>query len=165
MERSLAERRVEAYRMGRKRRGDIRIFLLWSLAVRPMHGYELIQFLTEKTHGLWTPSPGSVYPTLEMLEDQGLVTSKEKDGKRTYSITEAGRELAAKLPKGSFVDDPEQSEAIGNLREANMLIRRMMQRIVTQGSIEDMQKAANIMRTARGQLMELMEIGGEEENN
>ena len=163
MTESFAQRRIDAYRMGRKRRGDIRIFLLWSLTVRPMHGYELIQFLTEKTHGLWSPSPGSVYPTLQMLEEQDMVTSEETDGKKTYSITQAGRELAARLPQGSFVDDPEQSEAIGNLREANMLIRRMMKRIITQGSVQDLNKAAAIMRNARRQLMEMLNIKTDDE--
>ena len=64
---------------GRARRGDIRSAILALLAERPMHGYEIIGELSERTDGLWRPSPGSIYPTLQLLEDEGLVTAQADD--------------------------------------------------------------------------------------
>src|SRR5690349_8967902 len=80
-----------AGRGGRMRRGDIRTALLAVLAEGPGHGYDLMQALEDKTEGTWRPSPGSVYPTLQLLEDEGLVTSSERDGKRVFEITPDGR--------------------------------------------------------------------------
>jgi DNA-binding PadR family transcriptional regulator len=79
----------------RMRRGDIRTSLLVALGDGPAHGYELITRLEEKSGGAWRPSPGSVYPTLQLFEDEGLVRSEERDGKRVYSLTDAGTAEAA----------------------------------------------------------------------
>ena len=70
----------------RMRRGEIRFALLSVLAEGPGHGYELIGRLEAKTGGVWRPSPGSVYPTLQSLEDEGLVRSVERDGKRVFEL-------------------------------------------------------------------------------
>jgi DNA-binding PadR family transcriptional regulator len=78
---------------GRARRGNVRVALLTLLAERPMHGYEMIQELDSRTGGAWRPSPGSVYPTLQLLEDEGLVSATEVDGRRTFAITDAGRQV------------------------------------------------------------------------
>jgi DNA-binding PadR family transcriptional regulator len=80
---------------GRARRGDVRAAILALLAEKPMHGYEMIQELDERTGGAWKPSPGSVYPTLTMLEDEGLVTAVETDGKRRYTLTDEGTQTVA----------------------------------------------------------------------
>src|SRR2546422_8494750 len=72
-------------------RGDVKFALLELLQERPMHGYEMMKALEEKTGGFYTPSPGSIYPTLQMLEEAGLVSSNEVEGKKVYSITDAGR--------------------------------------------------------------------------
>jgi DNA-binding PadR family transcriptional regulator len=79
----------------RTRRGNVRAALLALLAERPMHGYEMIQELDNRTGGVWRPSPGSVYPTLQMLEDEGKVTSEEQGGKRLFALSDTGREEAA----------------------------------------------------------------------
>src|SRR5438445_9029467 len=76
----------------RMRRGDIRTAVLAVLAEQPGHGYEIIQALEDKSGGAWRPSPGSIYPTLQMLDDEGLVRSTEREGKRVYEITDEGRE-------------------------------------------------------------------------
>src|SRR4051794_19550138 len=73
---------------GRMRRGDIRTALLVVLEDGPGHGYELIQRLEAKSEGAWRPSPGSIYPTLQLLEDEGLVRSVEREGKRVYEVTD-----------------------------------------------------------------------------
>lgn len=74
----------------RARRGDVRAAIIALLAERPMHGYEMIKELEERTGGAWTPSAGSIYPTLQMLEDEGLIHGEERDGKRRFALTEAG---------------------------------------------------------------------------
>lgn len=85
---------------GRARRGDVRAAVLMLLTERAMHGYEIIQELAERTNGVWKVSPGSVYPTLQLLEDEGLVLAEEDGGKRRYSLTESGRAAATELPAG-----------------------------------------------------------------
>src|SRR6202042_3120212 len=77
---------------GRARRGDVRLALLRLLAEQPANGYQLMQTIEERSDGRWRPSPGSVYPTLAQLEDEGLVRSVEADGARRFEITDAGRQ-------------------------------------------------------------------------
>ncbi|MGZ4665297.1 MAG: PadR family transcriptional regulator [Frankiaceae bacterium] len=78
-------------RGARVRRGDVRTALLALLAEQPMHGYQMIGELSERSGGAWRPSPGSVYPVLQMLEDEGLVRLQETEGRRVYHLTDAGR--------------------------------------------------------------------------
>jgi DNA-binding PadR family transcriptional regulator len=77
---------------GRARRGDVRLALLRLLAEKPANGYQLMQTIEERSDGRWRPSPGSVYPTLAQLEDEGLIRSAESDGSRVFEITDPGRE-------------------------------------------------------------------------
>lgn len=72
--------------------------LLELLTAEPMHGYQMMKGLEEKSGGLYTPSPGSIYPTLQMLEDRDLVQATEVDGKKVYAITEAGRSFLQERP-------------------------------------------------------------------
>ena len=74
--------------------------MLTLLTERPMHGYEIIQELGERTNGVWKVSPGSVYPTLQLLEDEGLVIAEEDGGKRRYSLTDTGKSAVEELPGG-----------------------------------------------------------------
>ena len=80
--------------------GHLRLYLLRLLVDRPMHGYEIIQALSDQSGGTYSPSPGTIYPRLGKLEEEGLVT-KEADGRKTvYAITDAGRaELTAREPE------------------------------------------------------------------
>ncbi|UDY23289.1 PadR family transcriptional regulator [Nocardioides sp. Kera G14] len=75
---------------GRRRRGDIRPLLLAGLIEGPAYGYELMKRLEEKAEGRWRPSPGSVYPMLQQLEDEGLISSTEDGGRKTFVLTESG---------------------------------------------------------------------------
>ena len=75
----------------RVRRGDVRSAVLALLDDRPMHGYEMIKELDERTAGAWVPSAGSVYPTLQLLEDEGLIEGEESEGRRRFSLSDAGR--------------------------------------------------------------------------
>ncbi|MGH3624307.1 MAG: PadR family transcriptional regulator [Sciscionella sp.] len=77
---------------GRQRRGDVRSAILALLAERSMHGYEMIKEITERSGGFWRPSPGSVYPTLQLLTDEGLIVSNEgTSSKRLFELTDDGR--------------------------------------------------------------------------
>jgi len=73
-------------------RGDLKYALLRLLQERPMHGYEMIRELEERSSGFYTPSAGAVYPTLQLLEDRGWVTSQSVEGKNVYTITDTGRQ-------------------------------------------------------------------------
>jgi DNA-binding PadR family transcriptional regulator len=73
------------------RKGDVRAAALALLAEGPRNGYQIIQEITERSHGIWRPSPGSVYPALQQLEDEGLVRAEEESGRRAYRLTEQGR--------------------------------------------------------------------------
>lgn len=85
-------------RGGRGRRGDVRLAVLALLAERPMHGYELIQQIAERSQNLWRPSPGSVYPTLQLLADEGLIVGSAADGKkRLFELTADGRAAAEQI--------------------------------------------------------------------
>jgi DNA-binding PadR family transcriptional regulator len=81
-------------RMGR---GDIRTAILVELAEEPMHGYQLIQAIETRSGGTWKPSPGSVYPTLQLLTDEGLATATQDGERKVYSLTDAGKAAAAEL--------------------------------------------------------------------
>ena len=71
-------------------RGDLKFVILRLVSKRPMHGYEVMKALEEESKGYYRPSPGSVYPTLQMLQDEGYVTVEEQEGKKIYTITDAG---------------------------------------------------------------------------
>ena len=78
----------------RARRGDVRAALLTLLAEEPRNGYQLMQEIERRSEGVWRPSPGSVYPALQLLEDEGLVRAEETDGRKLFHLTDAGREAA-----------------------------------------------------------------------
>jgi DNA-binding PadR family transcriptional regulator len=89
----------------RHRRGDIKFMLLGLLAEQAQHGYELIKELEARGGGFRRLSPGSVYPTLQMLEEAGYLTSEPVDGKRVYTITESGRQFLSDFAEKSAQAD------------------------------------------------------------
>ncbi len=84
-------------------RGDLKYMILKLLSKKPMHGYEVMRALEKESCGCYTASAGSVYPTLQMLDDQGYVVCEESEGKKVYSITDEGREFLEE--NGDLVDD------------------------------------------------------------
>ncbi|MGP6173819.1 PadR family transcriptional regulator [Corynebacterium sp. A21] len=80
-------------RGGRAGRGDLRNVILFLLSEEPMHGYQLISLIGEKTNSQWTPSPGAIYPTLNLLEDEGLITITTDSGRKLATLTEVGATL------------------------------------------------------------------------
>src|SRR5271155_2914844 len=84
---------------GRKaRRGDIRTAALLLLAEEPRNGYQIKQEVEERSGGVWSPSPGSVYPALAQLEDEGLIRSEETDGRKLFALTDAGKASVEERP-------------------------------------------------------------------
>ncbi|WP_218914776.1 PadR family transcriptional regulator [Acidimicrobium ferrooxidans] len=115
-------------RGGRAPRGRIRAEILRLLLDGPKHGYELMNLIAEQSGGAWQPSPGSIYPTLQLLEDQGLVASASDGDRRVYQLTDAGREEAERLqhepgphagPAGARLG-PEIAQVMGALRTIAM---------------------------------------------
>lgn len=84
-------------------RGDLKYVILDLLQERPRHGYDIIRALEEQFGGFYSPSPGAVYPTLQMLEDLGHVTAVQQDGKKVYTITDEGRAFLGE--RGQVMDD------------------------------------------------------------
>ncbi|MFC5723351.1 PadR family transcriptional regulator [Streptomyces gamaensis] len=139
---------------GRARRGDVRASILALLGDRPMHGYEMIQEIAERSGGTWKPSPGSVYPTLQMLEDEGLITSESEGGKKLFTLTDAGREEAGAgsrtpwLEVGRGVD----WEAMQEIRQAGFGFMEAFGQVWRTGSKEQRQKALEVVNEARKKL-------------
>jgi len=134
----------------RTRRGNVRAAMLALLAERPMHGYEMIQELDNRTGGVWRPSPGSVYPTLQMLEDEGSVTSEEQGGKRLFSLTDAGREEAAAQ---TVVPWEEVTEAVGENavrgRDAIGQLIGALHQVMAVGSESQKARSLDVINDAR----------------
>jgi DNA-binding PadR family transcriptional regulator len=82
-------------RAPKARRGDVRAAILAVLAEQSMNGYQIIQEIAERSGGAWKPSPGSIYPTLQQLEDEGLVRAETDSGRRTFKLTDEGRTYVA----------------------------------------------------------------------
>lgn len=147
----------------RARRGDVRTGLLLLLSDRPMHGYDLIRDLEERSGGAWRPSPGSIYPTLQLLEDEGLVTGEEHDGKRVYTITDAGRaELEERRARGGAKEPWEfgpLGEGLGQLRESGFQLAAAAMQVARTGSEEQRTQAAEILAEARKKLYTLLAEG------
>ena len=119
--RSTFEKKVGS-RMGR---GDVRAAVLSLLAEKPMHGYQIIREIEERSGGSWKPSAGSVYPTLQLLADEGLITAEESNGRKTYALTDEGREVAASEGATPWADSatPGAGSAVPRYR-ASSCIRR-----------------------------------------
>jgi DNA-binding PadR family transcriptional regulator len=83
------------WRGPKARRGDVRAAILAVLAEQPRNGYQIIQEIAERSGGAWKPSPGSIYPTLQQLEDEGLVAAETDGGRRAFRLTEDGRTYVA----------------------------------------------------------------------
>jgi DNA-binding PadR family transcriptional regulator len=97
--------------------GEVRLALLSLLGERPQHGYELMKQLEERSRGMYRASAGTVYPTLAQLEDEGLVLSESRDGKRIYQLTDAGREEVARSAE-AIEDIWQRAQQMGDWGEA-----------------------------------------------
>jgi DNA-binding PadR family transcriptional regulator len=145
-------------RMGRRAgRGDIRAAILALLAEGPMHGYQIMRELDERSGGAWRVSPGSVYPTLSQLEDEELVQAEQQGGKRVFSLTEAGRGEAAGLESAPWQEAAsEVPPALVELRDLMYQVRAAARQVVHAGSEEQVSAAADVLRDTRKRLYRLL---------
>ncbi|MHB8234929.1 MAG: PadR family transcriptional regulator [Solirubrobacteraceae bacterium] len=154
---------------GRKaRRGDIRTAALLLLAEEPRNGYQIMQEVQERSDGVWRPSPGSVYPALAQLEDEGLIRTEQADGRKLFALTDEGR--AAVQERGEDKPAPweqmsgdvsDEAHALGKLmREVAYAFAQVMHT----GGKEQLGKAREVLTTARRDLYRILadgEPGGE----
>ena len=136
------------------RRG-VRLAVLATLVERPMHGYQVIQELEARSGGRWRPSAGSIYPTLQQLEDEGLVRAADQDGRRVYTLTDAGKAEAA--------DNPLARHPWFNTKGGGLDVRRLGMQVIGAavqvsrvGSPDAQEKAQEILVETRRQLYRLL---------
>lgn len=139
---------------GRARRGDVRASILALLKDRPMHGYEMIQEIAERSGGAWKPSPGSVYPTLQLLEDEGLISSESEGGKKLFSLTEEGRAAADEGAEAPWEEASRgiDFEALGEIRQAGFGLMEAFGQVWKTGTKEQREKALAVLNDARKKL-------------
>jgi DNA-binding PadR family transcriptional regulator len=149
-------------------KGDLKYLILDLLKDQPRHGYDIIRALEERMRGRYRPSPGSVYPTLQMLEDLGYVTANQQEGKKVYSITDEGRRYLTE--QQSTVDDirsritagwdaASRPEVADLMHELQMLGRALF-RHGTRGALQDparLQQLREIVSRARREVETLGE--------
>jgi DNA-binding PadR family transcriptional regulator len=157
---------------GRRRRasrGDVRTAALLLLAEEPRNGYQIMQELEERSDGLWRPSPGSVYPALQQLEDEGLIRSEETEGRRLYHLTDAGRAYVAERPEDqpapweTFTDtvSDQHGETAALMRDVGMAFAQVMRA----GSEAQLAEASKVLAETRRALYRILAEGepGEED--
>ncbi|MFC8126744.1 PadR family transcriptional regulator [Streptomyces sp. NPDC057302] len=139
---------------GRARRGDVRASILALLKDRPMHGYEMIQEIAERSGGAWKPSPGSVYPTLQLLEDEGLISSASEGGKKLFSLTEEGRTAAEEGPDAPWEEAGRgvDWDTLNEIRQAGFGLMEAFGQVWKTGSKEQREKALTVINDARKKL-------------
>jgi DNA-binding PadR family transcriptional regulator len=146
----------------RVRRGNVRAAILALLAERPMHGYEMIQELEARTDGLWRPSAGSIYPTLQLLEDEGLVSGEASRGKRRFSLTDAGRAEAERRERPPWEELTDQGEGhAASLRDSAFQLGAALVQVARTGSEDQISKTRAILDDARRRVYTLLGEDGE----
>jgi DNA-binding PadR family transcriptional regulator len=145
----------EHFGHGPIRRGEIRPLILATLMTKPMHGYEVIQALEARSGGRWRPSAGSVYPTLQLLADEGLVMAEEIDGRRTYQLTDEGRGAAVANPAPTPWSDQDPDGAADLPQLARQLMEAVVQ-VQRVGSAHARQETNRILSDARRQVYRLL---------
>ncbi|WP_136707941.1 PadR family transcriptional regulator [Agromyces sp. H66] len=156
--RDVFEQRVGT-RMGR---GDVRAAVLALLTERPMHGYQIIHEIEERSHGMWKPSPGSVYPTLQMLADEGLITAEESGGRKTYSLTDTGRagtEGSAERSAPWEMPGMRDAASATAIPKAGAQLAQAAAQVARSGSPEQVTEAVAVLDEARRKLYSILAQG------
>ena len=143
----------------RARRGNVRAAILALVGERPMHGYEIIQQLEERSGGLWRASPGSIYPTLHLLEDEGLVTSEKADDKRSFSLTDAGRaeaerQASEKPPWEQLAEGADSTEL--RLRQSAFQVGMAAMQVAQAGSEEQVATTLDVLAETRRRIYAIL---------
>ena len=143
---------------GRSRRGDVRAAILKLLTDRPMHGYEMIQEIAERSQDLWKPSPGSVYPTLQLLVDEGLIVATESDGnKKLFELTDDGRAAAEKIETAPWDEITEGADpGAVSLRSAVGQLMGAVAQSAHAATAEQQQRIVDIVNNARREIYQIL---------
>ena len=143
---------------GRGKRGDVRAAILKLLAERPMHGYEMIQQIAERSQNLWRPSPGSVYPTLQLLVDEGLLVARESEGsKKLFELTDEGRAAADKVETAPWEEIAEGVDpAHVTLRSAVAQLMGAVAQSAYTSNDEQQKRIVDIVNNARREIYQIL---------
>lgn len=130
-----------------------------------MHGYQIIREISERSEGAWSPSPGSVYPTLQQLADEGLVKTTESDGRRVHELTDSGRQEAdAREGAAPWETAAEHGDrGLAGLREVAIGVLVASRQVAQAGTEPQIAAAADILREARRKLYGLLAEDAEDE--
>ncbi|GLY04832.1 PadR family transcriptional regulator [Actinoplanes sp. NBRC 101535] len=145
-------------RGGRGGRQSVRPAILALLLERPMHGYEMIQELDARTNGIWRPSPGSVYPTLQLLEDEGKIEATADGSRKSFQLTDEGRaeaEAAAQNPPWAQIGD-ETMNQVQDFRDAAVGIMSALKQVGFSGTPEQRQKALEVLNDTKRKLYAIL---------
>jgi len=139
-------------------RGEVRSAVLALLAERPMHGYQIIREIEERSKGSWKPSAGSVYPTLQLLADEGFIRAEESNGRKIYSLTEAGREDVAHSDASAPWEStgPASGTGFAALPKAGVELAQAAAQVGRTGSPEQVQQAVAVLDEARRRLYTIL---------
>lgn len=143
-------------RMGR---GDVRAAVLSLLTEKPMHGYQIIHEIEERSGGAWKPSPGSVYPTLQLLADEGLIVAEESNGRKTYSLTDEGQRAAGSAAENAAPWDTEgvrESARATALPKAGINLAHAAAQVGRSGNPEQVKQAVAVLEEARRKLYSIL---------
>jgi DNA-binding PadR family transcriptional regulator len=141
-------------------RGDVRAAILALLAEEPMHGYQIMRELGERSGGVWRPSPGSIYPTLQQLEDEELVRPETgESGRRVFTLTDAGRAVQATAADGPAPWDevrvPGDTSAL-ELRDLVGQVVNAARQVLHAGEAEQIAQAKDVLRDTRKKLYRIL---------
>ena len=149
----------------RARRGDIRTAALLLLAEEPRNGYQIMQEVQDRSGGVWSPSPGSVYPALSQLEDEGLIRTEESEGRKLFAITDAGRQVLAERDSSRPAPWEQQSDEFSpGARELGKLMREVafaFAQVMRTGSEAQVASAREVLAQARKDLYRILADGEE----
>lgn len=142
-------------------RGEVRSAVLALLGERPMYGYQIIREIEERSGGNWKPSAGSVYPTLQLLADEGFISAEESNGRKIYSLTEAGREdlEASEGPAPWEATESERGGTFAALPKAGFELAQAASQVGRTGSPEQVQEAVAVLDEARRRLYSILAQG------
>ena len=137
-------------------RGDVRAAVVALIAEQPMHGYQIMQEMKERSRGAWQPSPGSIYPTLQQLADEGLVTSSDDGGRKVFTLTEAGQAVVEDSTEPPPWEDLAASDDFVDMRRTAASVMAATKQVAHVGSSDQVTAATEILTDARKRLYQVL---------
>ncbi|GLZ58008.1 hypothetical protein Misp05_15840 [Micromonospora sp. NBRC 107095] len=146
---------------GRGRRPNVRASVLALLTERPMHGYEMIQEIDSRTGGAWRPSPGSIYPTLQLLEDEGVIVASTEEsggGRKRFTVSEAGQAEATEAAQTPPWADVAQGTVSSwhDIRDSGAQAMNALRQVMMHGTDDQRERAAQVLDETRRKLYAIL---------